>query len=505
MSIVTPFFEPRRNDSRLTSPRHYNMLIDGKSVQSESGQTIERQSPAYEGVLVSTIPSGTRGDATRAIAAARRAFDDGPWPTMSGIDRAKILARIGEALYANREELATIECLEVGKTITQSRGEMAYSAELWAYAAGQARGLEGESHNDLGSSALGVMLREPIGVVGIVTPWNFPVLIASERVPWALGAGCTIVLKPSEFTSGSTIRLAEIARDAGLPDGVLNVITGYGDPVGQALAEDADTDFMSFTGSHRVGQIVGGLAAARIKRVGLELGGKGPQIVYADANMEAAADNVGRSIFGVAGQACIAGSRLIIERRAQDEMVERLTDIAQKITVGDPLGDDTRVGSLIHRPHLEKIERFVAEGQQDGAHLAFGGARLGNAGNYYAPTVFTDVRPEMSIFREEIFGPVLSVTAFDAPEEAVALANDTRYGLSASVWSQDLGKAIQTVRRVRAGRTWINGAGQGAPSMSISGYKQSGIGRELGRHGFDEYSHLKSVYIVLEPGKPWIS
>lgn len=504
MAVITPFIEPRRADARLTVERHYKMLIDGRSVQALGGDTIRRESPAYEGMVVSTLPKGTRADAEMAIAAARRAFDDGPWPRMSGIERAKIMQRIGEALYAHREELATIECLEVGKTITQSRNEMAYSAELWAYASGMARGLEGESHNSLGSGALGLMLREPVGVVGIVTPWNFPVLIGSERVPWALGAGCTVVLKPSEFTSGSTIRLAEIARDCGLPDGVFNVITGYGDPVGQTLAEDPRTDFLSFTGSYRVGQIVGGIAASKIKRVGLELGGKGPQIVFADSNMDAASDQVGRSIFGVAGQACISGSRLLVERRVHDEMVDRLTTIASKVTVGDPLGDNTHVGSVIHRPHLEKIEHYVGEGQRDGAELVFGGARMGNSGSYYAPTVFTNVRPDMSIFREEIFGPVLSVTIFDTPDEAVALANDTQYGLSASVWSSDLNKAIQTIRRVRAGRTWINGAGQGTPAMGISGYKQSGIGRELGKHGFDEYSYMKSVFMVLEPGKPWV-
>jgi acyl-CoA reductase-like NAD-dependent aldehyde dehydrogenase len=284
---------------------------------------------------------------------------------------------------------------------------------------------------------------------------------------------------------------------------VLNVITGYGDPVGQTLAEDPRTDFLSFTGSSRVGQLVGGIATSRIKRVGLELGGKGPQVVFADANMAAAADAVGRSIFGDAGQACVSGSRLIIQRAAQDEMLDRLSGIAGKVTIGDPLDDKVKVGSLIHRPHMEKVERYVGEGQRDGATLAFGGRRLSNAGNYYAPTVFTDVRPEMSIFRDEIFGPVLSVTSFDTPEQAVALANDTSYGLSANVWSQDITKALQTIRKVRAGRTSINGGG-GSPAMAIGGYKQSGIGRELGSHGFDEYSQLKGISIGFGVPAPWV-
>ncbi len=504
MNVISPFIEPRRDDPRLTVDRRYKMLIDGKSVDAESGETIERVSPAYEGRVVSTVPKGSRADTQKAIAAARRAFDTGPWPRMSGTERSKIIARIGELLLAHREELATIECLEVGKTITHARNEMGASADLWAFAASQARSLEGETHNNLGAGALGLMLREPVGVVGIVTPWNFPVLIASERVPWALGAGCTVVLKPSEFTSGSSVRLAELARDAGLPDGVFNVVTGYGDPVGQTLAEDPGTDFMSFTGSYRVGQIVGGIAAARIKRVGLELGGKGPHVIYADADLPAAADGVARLLFGSAGEVCIGGTRVLVERRVHDEIVDRLAGISRKVSVGDPLGDATHMGALIHRPHLEKVERYVAEGQRDGARLEFGGARMGNSGNYYPPTLFTGVTPDMSIFRDEIFGPVLSVTAFDSPEEAIALANDTIYGLSASVWSEDLGKAVQTIRQVRAGRCWINGGGQGNPAMGISGYKQSGIGHELGRHGFDEYSHMKSVYVVLEKGTPWV-
>ena len=503
MTVVTPFIEPRKQDDRLIR-REYRMLIGGKSVDARSGERIERESPAYEGIVVSSVPKGSLEDSVAGIMAARKAFDDGPWPRMSGHERATILHRIGEAIYAHREELAVIESLEIGKPIAAARGEMSYCSELWIFAAGHARGLQGETHNSLGQNLLGLMLREPVGVVGIVTPWNFPMIIGSERVPWALGAGCTVVIKPSEFTSGSTVRMAEIARDCGLPDGVFNVVTGYGDPVGQAFAEHPATDFMSFTGSFRVGQIVGAKAAGSVKKVGLELGGKGPQIVFNDASLDAAADKVGSAAFGNSGQVCIAGSRLIVQRGARDEILERLTNQAKKIVVGDPLDETVKMGSVIHRPHLEKIERYVGEGQRDGAEVVFGGSRLGNAGNYYAPTVFNEVRPDMSIHRDEIFGPVLSVLTFDTPEEAVQLANDTNYGLSASVWSNDLSKAIQTIRKVRAGRCWINGAIAGSPEMGISGYKQSGIGRELGKYGFDEYSAMKSVVVVLEKDKPWV-
>lgn len=503
MNLHVPFVPPRLADPRLTA-RRYQMLIDGKSVEAETGETITRDSPAYAPTLVSEIPRGSRADAGRAILAARRAFDTGPWPKMTGAERSRILHRISEAISEHAEELATIEALEVGKAIAGVRGEMAFSAELWRYAAGHCVGLTGETHNSMGANVLGLMLREPIGVVGVITPWNFPLLIASERLPWALGIGCTVVLKPSEFTSGSTVRLAELARDCGLPDGVLNVVTGYGDPVGQSFAEHPATDFLSFTGSSRVGQIVGGLAAARIKRVGLELGGKGPNIVFADSDMEAAADTVASAIFGNAGQGCITGSRLLVEAKARDELLERVVAISRKVRIGDPLDETVQVGSLIHRPHLEKIERYIGEGRAAGAEVITGGERLGNVGNYFAPTIFTGVTADMSIAREEIFGPVLATFSFETPEEAIRLANETSYGLSAMVWSTDLNKAISTIRQVRAGRTWINGYGDGTPEMGIGGYKQSGIGRETGKYGFDEYSSFKNVWVQLGGKGRWV-
>lgn len=310
MTAHSRFIAPRLDDPRLLQDRRYSMLIGGVSVAALSGETITRESPAHPGHVVSTIPRGAREDAERAIAAARVAFDTGPWPRMTGAERSRIMYRIGELIEANSEELATIEALEVGKAISQARGEMGYSAELWRYAAGHARGLEGETYNDLGASTLGLVLREPAGVVGIITPWNFPLLIGSERIPWAIGAGCTVVIKPSEFTSGSTIRMAELARDAGLPDGVLNVVTGYGADVGQLFAEHPGVDVVNFTGSQRVGRIIGSLAGQNIKRVGLELGGKGPQVVFADADLDAAAAKISGGAFHCSGQACIAGSGL---------------------------------------------------------------------------------------------------------------------------------------------------------------------------------------------------
>jgi len=339
--------------------------------------------------------------------------------------------------------------------------------------------------------------------VGVVTPWNYPITIASERIPWALGAGCTVVLKPSEFISGSSIMIAELAREAGVPDGVFNVITGYGDPVGQTLAEHPATNFMSFTGSVRVGKIVGGLASARLKRVGLELGGKAPQVVYADANLAAAADAIAGSVFHNSGQTCVAGTRLIVERSARDELVERITKIAQKIRIGDPLSDDAQVGSLIHADAFQKVSGYVADGLGAGASVAIGGKRLGTTGNFYEPTILTDVEPDMKVAQEEIFGPVLAVFDFETREEAIALANDTLYGLSAYVWTSNLDNAFSTIRAINAGRTGINCNGGGGAEMGIGGFGQSGVGNELGKYGFDEYSRFKNVFVQLAPRATW--
>jgi acyl-CoA reductase-like NAD-dependent aldehyde dehydrogenase len=497
------FIEPRRDDPRLDVKRRYQMVINGKSVDARSGKTIKRESSAHPGLIVGEWPEAAAEDVETAILAARKAFDEGPWPRMSGKERAKYLYKISELIKKNAEELALIESLEVGKTLAGARGEMQHSADLWHFAAGLVRSLEGTTHNEMGDNAIGLVLREPIGVVGIVTPWNYPLVIGSERMPWALGAGCTVVIKPSEFTSGSTIRFGELAREAGLPDGVVNVVTGYGNPAGQLLAEHPGTDMIAFTGSQRVGRQIGAFAAPTIKRVGLELGGKGPQVVFADADLDAAADQVTSSIFGNQGQTCIAGSRLIVEKSVANEFVDRLAKIAARVSVGDPLNADTHVGAFINRTQLEKVESYVAAGKQAGAEMVIGGSRVGNGGLFYEPTIFTGVRPDMSIVRDEIFGPVLSVQTFETRDEAIRMANDTIYGLSGMVWSLNINNAIQTVRGIRAGRCWVNGTREGVVEMPIGGYRQSGQGRELGHKGFEEYSELKNIYVNLTVSAPW--
>ena len=503
--MTVRFIEPDRADPRLEPERRYTMTIDGKSVNAASGKTIKRESSVHPGLIVGEWPEADAADVERAISAARKAFDSGPWPRMSGKERASFLFGISELIRDHVEELALLELLEVGKTLAGARGEMRHCADLWHFAAGLVRGLEGSTHNALSENGLGLVLREPIGVVGIVTPWNYPLVIGSERLPWALGVGCTAVIKPSEFTSGSTLRLGELAREAGLPDGVLNVVSGYGNPAGQTLAQSPGTDMIAFTGSQRVGRQIGAFAAPTIKRVGLELGGKGPVVVFADADLEAAADQIASSIFSNQGQTCIAGSRLIVQHGAADELLDRLQALAGRVTVGDPLNPGTKVGAFINPIQLKKVEDYVAAGRDAGAKMVLGGERVGTGGGlFYQPTIFTGVRPDMSIVRDEIFGPVLAVQTFETREDAIRIANDTIYGLSASVWSLNINDAIQAIRGIRAGRCWINGGREGVAEMPVGGYKQSGQGRELGQRGFDEYSEFKNVYVNLAVSKPWL-
>lgn len=505
MKSTANFVAPDLADSRLSGRARYSMLVGGRSVDGASGKVIERESPGHTGKIVGAWPEASREDVGRAIAAARKAFDEGPWPRMSGAERSRLMHRVAELIESRLDEIALAESLEVGKPIAQARGEIAFSADLWAYAAGQARAIEGDSFNNIGEDRLGLVLREPAGVVGIITPWNFPFIIASERVPWAIGAGCTVVLKPSELTSGTSILMAELAREAGIPDGVFNVITGYGAEAGQPLAEDPRVDVVAFTGSVPVGTRLAEIAARSVKRVGLELGGKGPQIVFADANLEAAADGIAYGVYHNAGQCCISGSRLLVQEGIRDALLERVLEISRKVPFGDPLNERTRIGAMISRPHLAKVDSYVRAGEAAGAELLIGGAAEAGKGLYYQPTIFRDVRPDMSIAREEIFGPVLSTIGFKTAEEAVALANDSEFGLSASVWSTNLESAMQTIRRVRAGRCFVNSVIDGTPELPIGGYKKSGLGRELGRYGFDEYSQVKGIHVTLGQPSRWFN
>lgn len=484
--------------------REFQMFINGNWTKGHSEERFVRKSPAHN-ILVSSYPAGTPRDVDDAVFAARAAFESGVWSRISGAARAKVMLKTAQLIRDRLEELALLETLETGKPLAQSRGEIQGAADIWEHAAGLARSVTGDSFNNLGDNMLGLVTREPIGVVGVITPWNFPFFIGAERYPYILAAGCTLVTKAAEITSGTTLLLAGILQDAGLPDGVFNVVTGSGSVVGQNITEHDDVDMVSFTGSTAVGQMAIRASARNIKRLGLELGGKNPQVVFADADLDAALDG---TLFGFlfnTGQCCVSGSRLLVERSIHKDFVQQLAARAARVQQGDPLHSDTRIGPLITEKHYQTVLGFIEQGKKEGATLVCGGHAVDTPhGLFIAPTIFDDVTPEMSLFREEIFGPVLCVTPFDSYEEAMRLANDTCYGLAASVWTANLDKAVQGFRDLKAGRLWVNTTIAGGPELPSGGFKQSGIGRESGSYGLDEYTEIKSVHIQLGKRDKWL-
>ncbi|WP_018236045.1 aldehyde dehydrogenase family protein [Ensifer sp. BR816] len=483
--------------------REFRMLIDGQWVAGAEGRTVERVAPGH-GVVVSRYAAATKVDAERAIAAARRAFDDGPWPRMTASERSLILLRAADMIAARADELAFLDAIESGKPISQAKGELAGAADIWRYAAALARDLSGESYNTLGDGTLGVVLREAIGVVSIITPWNFPFLIVGQKLPFALAAGCTTVVKPSELTSASTLVLGEILEAAGVPDGVVNIIVGTGPEAGAPLTTHPDVDMVSFTGSTGVGRLTMANAAQTLKKVSLELGGKNPQIVFPDANLD---EFIDAAVFGAyfnAGECCNAGSRLILHRDIADEVTARIASLSAKVKVGDPLDPETQVGAIITPQHLEKIAGYVTAAAGEGAAVSHGGAALDlGMGQFMAPTILSSVRPEMAVAREEVFGPVLSVLTFETTEEAIRIANSIDYGLSAGVWSRDFDTCLTIGRRVRAGTIWMNTFMDGASELPFGGYRQSGLGRELGRHAVEDYTETKTLNMHIGQRTSW--
>jgi betaine-aldehyde dehydrogenase len=485
------------------TPFHYELWINGQEVPAGSGKRFERRSPAH-GIVIGDYAEADIADVDTAASVARQAFDSGPWPHSSGADRMKILLKAAELIRQQKEELALIETLESGKPISQARDEMDWAAGLWDYAATLCRHIHGDTYNTLGPSMLGLVIREPIGVVGMITPWNFPLLIVSQKLPFALAAGCTCVIKPSELTSGTTLRLGKILAEAGIPDGVVNIISGYGDPVGSRLSEHPQVDMMSFTGSTKVGKAVVGAGRHNLKKVELELGGKNPQIIFADADLEAALD---AAVFGICfnmGECCNSGSRILIQRPIAEEFVRRVVELAREVPVGDPLDEKTKVGAIASEPQYEKIMGYIEQGRNAGARLQLGGEPLQILdGRFIATTVFDQVRPEMAIAKEEIFGPVLSILTFDTAEEAIEIANSTNYGLSSGVWTRDFDTAISVSRRIRAGTIWVNTFMDGYAELPFGGYKESGQGRELGRFAIEEFTELKTIQLHLGPRSSW--
>ena len=480
-------------------------LIGGIWQGSADGRVLDRISPSH-GIVVSQSALAGEAETNAAIAAARGAF--GAWSAQSGKARAALLLRVADLIEANVDRIARLETLESGKPVAQARGEVSGAADLWRYAASLARTLHGDSHNTLGPDMLAVVLKEPIGVVSIITPWNFPFWIVSQKLPFALAAGCTCVVKPSEMTPSSTVMLGELLIEAGLPAGVVNIVLGYGQPVGALMASHPDIDMITFTGSTAVGRAIAAAASGTLKKVALELGGKNPQVIFPDADLESAADAVTFGVYFNAGECCNSGSRIIVHEDIAEGFVARVVELSWNVAFGDPLHPETQVGAIITPEHQAKIDSYVQDAARAGATIALGGGPLtvpGLPGQFYAPTVVTGVTPDMAIARDEVFGPVLSVLTFRTMEEAIALTNNASYGLSAGVWSENIHTCLTFARAAQAGTVWTNTWMDGFPEVTFGGVKQSGQGREIGPYGLEEFLEVKSVVMRIGRSRtPWV-
>jgi acyl-CoA reductase-like NAD-dependent aldehyde dehydrogenase len=491
----------------LPAPFEGRHLIDGAWRAARDGRTFDRLSPSHA-ALASRSSLGGEAEVEAAVSAARRAFDDGRWSRLSGKARAALLLRVADLIERDVERIALVETLESGKPIAQSRGEVSGAADLWRYAAALARTVQGDSHNALGPDMLGVILKEPIGVVSIITPWNFPFWILSQKLPFALAAGCTCIVKPSELTPSTTVMMGELLLEAGLPSGVVNIVLGYGQPVGSLLSTHPHVDMVTFTGSTAVGKGIVQAASGTLKKVALELGGKNPQAIFPDADLEGAADAVTFGIHFNVGQCCNSGSRILVHEDIAEAFTARVVELSRRVAFGDPLDPATQVGAIVSEAHQGKIHGYVEDAARSGAEVRLGGGPLaipGLAGRFYQPTVVSGVTPEMPIAREEVFGPVLSVLTFKTLDEVVQLANDASYGLSAGVWSENVHTCLDFARRVQAGTIWTNTWMDGFPEMTFGGFKQSGQGREVGCYGFEEFLEVKTVAMRIGRTRaPWV-
>lgn len=483
--------------------RRYGHIVGGE--ETMTSETVERRSPA-SGVVVSTYARGTTQDAEHAISVAREAFESGPWPRMTGMQRGRILTAAATLMRESLDQLVDIEADETGKPTVLARGDVGASIEMFEYAAALAATAHGDAHTELGEDFTALVVREPVGVVAMITPWNFPLLLLAQKLPFALAAGCTAVVKPSELTSGTAVELARLLLRAGLPAGVCNVVTGQGSVVGNALASSDDVDLLSFTGSTATGTRITEASAGSVKRLSMELGGKAASIVYDDADLDDALDGV---LFGALfnqGECCVQGARLLVQDSIADTFVARVQAAFGRVKVGPPSDTASEVGPMIHSEHLEKVAELVADAVRGGANLRIGGERLTgaawDAGAYYAPTLLDGVNSTHAAFHEEIFGPVLTVTRFTDVEEAIILANATQYGLAGSIWTKDIDKALRTARGMKSGRVWVNTTIDGAPSLPAGGMKKSGYGREMGQAGYEEFTELKAIQIRTGPRTP---
>ncbi|MFZ6044585.1 aldehyde dehydrogenase [Pseudomonas sp. CR3202] len=489
----------------MSNLERFQNLVDGQYRTSSTGRWLATANP-FTGAEWAEVPQCGAEDATLAIEAAHRAFSSGPWPKLSATARGKLLRRLGDLIARDAEKLAAIEVRDNGKLYAEMRGQLRYLPEWFYYFGGLADKIEGGVLPSDKPQMFSYTKREPLGVVVAITPWNSPLMLLTWKLAPALAAGNTLVIKPSEFTSCSTLALMALVKEAGFPDGVVNTVTGFGHEVGPTLVSHPLVAKVAFTGGDATGAAVYAQAAKHIKHVTLELGGKSPNIVFADAHIEHAVNGAISGIFAASGQTCIAGSRLLVQRNVYQEVSEKVVALARTARLGDPMLESTQVGPITTQPQRDKVLQYIDIAREGGAECLLGGKRPEAAeladGWFVEPTIFADVNNQMRIAREEVFGPVLSIIPFDDEDEAVSIANDTPYGLAAGIWTSDIRRAFRVTDQVRAGTVWVNTYRAVSFMAPFGGYKQSGIGRENGQVAIEDYLQTKSVWVNLADDVP---
>ena len=487
----------------------YQHYINGAYVDPAQGQWFDSHDP-YRGEVWAQRPRGTAADVDAAVAAAKAALD-GPYGDLTASARGKLMRRLGDLVAENADRLAEIEVRDNGKLLSEMAGQMRYHPEWWYYFAGLADKVEGSVIPIDKPNHLAFTRHEPVGVVGAITAWNSPLLFVAWKCAPAIAAGCTVVIKPSEFTSASTLEYAALVKEAGFPDGVFNVVAGMGAEAGAALVDHPDVAKITFTGSDKTGAMIYSQAAKHIKRVSLELGGKSPNVIFDDANLDAACAGAVSGIFAATGQTCIAGSRLLVQNSVRDAVEAKMVEIARTAKIGDPMKAETNIGPVTTAPQYAKIREYIGVAESEGAKLLFGGGTPQGpeiqGGQFVEPTIFTGVLNSMRIAQEEVFGPVLSIIGFEDEDEAVEIGNDIAFGLAAGVWTQNIGRAVRMSERLKAGTVWVNTYRAVSYMMPFGGVKRSGIGRESGVEAIREYLSTKSVWINTSdeaPGNPFV-
>ncbi|NVO25430.1 aldehyde dehydrogenase [Donghicola mangrovi] len=480
--------------------QRYSHWIYGREFSSIADKWIDCENP-FDRSIWAQVPAGTAQDADYAVDIAHAAMHSGPWSKMSATERGKILVRISELLLQETDALAQIEVRDNGKLLAEMRGQLGFSAELWRYYGGLADKIEGSVLPLEKQDMFGMTMRVPVGVVAAITAWNSPLTFLALKCAPALAAGCAVVVKPSEYSTASSLEFAKLTKKAGLPDGVLNVISGYGHEVGPSLVENPKVAMITFTGSDGTGARIYEAAARHMKRVTMELGGKSPNIVFEDADLDAAANGAISGIFGAAGQMCTAGSRLLVQNSIKDEFIDKIVRASRSVKVGNPMNADTQMGPISNKAQFDKVLEYIAIAHADGATCVAGGNALNNnvlnKGYFVEPTVFTDVTNDMRIAQEEVFGPILSIIGFDDEEEAINIGNDIAYGLAAGVWTRDIGRLLRVSKALEAGMVWGNTYRSYSYTMPTGGMKRSGIGREHGAEAINEFLETKSLMINI--------